>query len=200
MQGVWQSEGYGNVYAIQGSTLRAFEVTTATCVLAFSAQKVSSKTRQDTFKRRGGSLLLFTAEAGNDRGVLTLPGMLSTIAIKRLPGMPSVCVSLAPNTPAANFDVFTRTFSEQYIGIALRNTPWPDLVANSRRQVTDRTTAPELFQIFESLLAQFADLHTAIEAPSLKRESRPFFVTIPAGSSRATSTGSRARAAALSSR
>ena len=89
--------------------------------------------------------------------------------------MPAVCDHHTANTSPANFEVFTRTFSEQYIAFDLRQIQWDQLVAANRKKVTSKTTPTELFDVLESMLKQLGDLHTGIEAHGLKRESPDFF-------------------------
>ena len=38
LDGVWQSQGYGYVFEVTGSHLKAFEVTSTTCVAGFTAR------------------------------------------------------------------------------------------------------------------------------------------------------------------
>src|SRR6266851_3477674 len=38
LQGVWRSQGYGYVFEVLGSQLKAFEVTSTTCVAGFTAR------------------------------------------------------------------------------------------------------------------------------------------------------------------
>jgi len=39
LEGFWRSEGYGYVFEIRGSSLKAFDVTKTTCVFDFTAQR-----------------------------------------------------------------------------------------------------------------------------------------------------------------
>src|SRR5438105_5046499 len=103
LDGVWRSQGYGNLYQIHGPTLKTFEVTTTTCVPSFTAKAIAG--REATFKSRIG---VFSISAGtsDNRKLLQYADSLSTIKIERLPNMPAVCDPPTPNTPLGNFEVF----------------------------------------------------------------------------------------------
>jgi len=59
LDGVWKSEGYGDVYEIRCRELQEFQVTIGTCVLGLSAKKLNSEIRgKETFGERGGNLFL----------------------------------------------------------------------------------------------------------------------------------------------
>jgi hypothetical protein len=55
---VWRSEGYGYVFEIQGQGLKAFEVTTRTCVPSFTAKRDISSVpdREATFRTADGDV------------------------------------------------------------------------------------------------------------------------------------------------
>src|SRR6266542_2739488 len=82
MDGVWRSQGYGNVFDIHGPTLNAFEVTNTTCV----------------------------AGGGADHKLLHSEGSASDERIDRIPRLPAVCDHPTENTPAGNFEVFAQTW------------------------------------------------------------------------------------------
>jgi len=168
LEGVWQSQGYGNVYEIRGATLNAFEVTTQTCVHSFTANRLMIVTpgREATFKAPKGDMFVISAGGADDHK------LLNHLKIDRLPRMPGVCDPPTANTPLDNFDVFTRTFAEHYVAFSLRHIAWDKVVADNRQKVTSRTTPTQLFDVLESMIKPLGDLHTGIGAPKLKRESQ----------------------------
>jgi hypothetical protein len=172
LDGVWQSQGYGNVYEIRGSTLRAFEVSTRTCVPGFAAKRLSIAIpgREATFKERGGGMFFIGSGIDSDHKTLNHPDGLSKIRIDRLPRMPALCDPPTQNTPLGNFEVFSRTFSEHYIAFDLKRIDWDKVVTDYRSKITPQTTPAQLFDIFEAMIKPFADIHTGIGAPTLKRE------------------------------
>ena len=172
LDGVWQSQGYGNVYEIRGSTLKAFEVTTRTCVPGFTAKllTIAIPGREATFKERGGDQFFIGSGSDSDHKTLNHPDGLSKIRIDRLPRMPAVCGPPTENTPLGNFEVFSRTFAEHYIAFDLKRIDWDKVVTDHRSKVTPQTTPAQLFDLFEAMIKPLADIHTGIQAPNLKRE------------------------------
>jgi hypothetical protein len=179
LDGIWQSEGYGNVYQIRGATLSTFEITAQTCVAGFTARRLNNSLpdREATFRTRDKDLFFFSAGSDDDHKLLIHPDGLSKIRIRRLPHLPAVCDTPTANTPAANFEVFTRTFAEHYIAFDRRRIDWDQAVAANRGKITPSTTPRQLFNVLSSLLQPLGDLHTGLEAPSLKRESPDVFRT-----------------------
>ena len=172
LDGVWQSEGYGNVYEIRGKTLNAYDVTTRTCVPDFSATRVvvTNPGHNDTFKARGEDPIVISAGKGDDDRTLN-----RKMRIDRIPRLPAVCSPPTENTPIGNFEVFTRTFSEQYNAFDLRQVDWNKLVEDNRAKIAPQTTPVQLFEIFDAMIRRFGDLHTGIQARQLKRESPDTF-------------------------
>ncbi len=179
LDGVWQSQGYGYVFEIQGPDLKSFEVTSTTCVLGFTArlQKVVTPGREATFKTSEKDLFFIRSsksnpESGEKR--LHFEGSASDLLVHRVQKVPRVCETPSPNTPAGNFEVFARTFDEQYISFGLKHANWKKIVADNRPKVISQITPTQLFDILQAMIEPFHDAHTAISAPSLKREFEGF--------------------------
>jgi tricorn protease-like protein len=81
-----------------------------------------------------------------------------------------ICDPPTANTPRDNYEVFTRTFAENYISFDLKQINWDKVVADNRARVTSTTTPAQLFEILESMIKPFGDIHTNIDAPKLKRQ------------------------------
>jgi len=171
LEGVWRSQGYGDVFEIHGATLKIFEVTSTTCVTGFTAKRsaAASPNREATFQWPYGEYFV-RAGGADDHKLLHVEGSVSDIRIDRLPQMPAVCDQPAANTPRDNFEVFTRTFGEHYISFDLKNTNWDQVVAANRAKVNSTTTPAQLFDIFEGMIKPFGDAHTSIGAPKLNRD------------------------------
>lgn len=172
LEGVWRSQGYGLVIAIQGPAAQTYEVTATTCVPGASA-KMESDTpadREAIIKTRDGGVAFVRAGGKSDHKRLHIEGAASDIRIDRQPDLPAVCLQPTPNTPQANFEVFTRTWAENYISFDLKHADWGKIVAENRAKVTAQTTPAELFDILEAMIKPFGDAHTRISAPALKRD------------------------------
>jgi len=85
--------------------------------------------------------------------------------LRRAAQRPAVCDRPTPNTPTANFDVFARTWAEQYGFFDIKHADWSAIVAANRRRVTDSTTPESLFAVLRDMIEPFHDAHTFISAP-----------------------------------
>ena len=106
--------------------MKAFEVTTQTCVLGFSATRIARRNlgQDEIFRAKGRDPIIVTAGKGTDDKLVN-----HSVQIDRLPQLPPVCTAPTENTPLGNFDVFTRTFAEHYIAFDLRHVDWDKIVS-----------------------------------------------------------------------
>ncbi len=171
MDGVWRSQGYGNVFEIHGPTLNAFEVTTTTCVAGGTAAVDTTPVpgRMATFRTPGGSEMFVRAGGSADHKLLHSEGSASDERIDRIPRLPAVCDHPTENTPAGNFEVFAQTWAEHYISFDLKKTDWGKVVETNRSKVTSNTTPTELFDVLEKMIGPFGDTHSFIAAPEIDR-------------------------------
>ena len=190
VEGVWGDHAGGNVYQIQGTTLRSFELTERTCVLGFVARRepTSSQDEGISFVAPRAN---FSVRPGmdDDHKVMAVPGQAVVQTLTRLPELPSGCTSPTRDTPLGNFEVFTQTFAERYAGLESRGVDWPGIVTSAKSKLNETTTRTELFDLLEHLLEPLHDLHTSVWAPELKRSSREFWRVGPAN---VMTSGSRA--------
>jgi hypothetical protein len=170
LDGIWRSQGYGYAFDIQGSKLKAFEVTTTTCVPGFTADRATIATpgSEATFKTSDGDEFFVRESADPDHKLMHNEGSASDMRIDRVPKMPEVCDKPTANTPTYNFEIFTRTWAEHYISFDLKHTYWEKLVTENRSKVNAKTTPAQLFHVLESMIKEFGDAHTFISAPALK--------------------------------
>jgi hypothetical protein len=154
MQGVWQSQGWGSVYEIHGPVLRSYEITTSTCVPAFSARWRASESSADqaTFRSSKEGTLYVVVGEGPDHMRVQRHGALTSITLRRITELPKVCSPPTANTLLGNFDVFAETFSENYIGFDLRYMNWDQTMTQQRGKVTAQTTQAELFDILSAMI------------------------------------------------
>jgi hypothetical protein len=176
LDGVWRSEGYGLVFQIQGSNLKTFEVTTATCVADGTALRNGnvSNSRGATFKTSDAHVFSVRSGGSANHKTLHSEGSASDVRIDRIPQLPTFCEHPTPNTPAGNFEVFVRTWTENYILFDQATIDWDAVVEKNRRKITADTTSAALFDILQGMIEPFHNRHTFIEAPDLKREFSTF--------------------------
>ena len=168
LDGTWQSEGYGNIFVIEGAHIEPFEFTTTTCVKGpvtrFVASRKVKNTDGDGFTFRDGDSADYK---------LASPGE-AEIRLDRLAALPPVCSHLTPNTPAANFEVFARTFAEHYIRLDLQHADWDTLTERARGAIKPDTSPTQLFEIMKDLVEPFGDEHSGIYAPAIHRDFEGF--------------------------
>lgn len=87
VDGLWRSQGYGYVFEIEGPTLKAFEVTSTTCVPGFTAALDATAVpgREATFKTPDGQVLFIRAGGTADHRLLHNDGSASDVRIDRIP-------------------------------------------------------------------------------------------------------------------
>ena len=142
LDGVWRSQGYGDVFRIQGRDLREFDVTSKTCVAGFTARGLAATDREAAFKIAGGAVLVLKSGSSNDHKLLHFDFSDSDIRIDRLPEMPTVCDPPTADTPRDNYEVFTRTFAENYISFDLKQINWDKVVADNEARSLPRRHQP----------------------------------------------------------
>ena len=172
LDGVWRSEGYGLVFDIQGATLKSFEVTATTCMPGDAAQREETNIdgSKGTFKTKDEDVFFIRSRGTADHRLLHDVGSASDVRIDRIAKLPAVCDHPTPNTPQGNFQVFTRTWAENYILFDRQKADWDAIVAANRSKITGKTTPAELFDILAGMIESFHNLHTYVDAPDLKRE------------------------------
>lgn len=171
LDGFWQSEGYGYVFQISGSTLKAFEVTTTTCVESFVARKRRATVlgREATFVTKNDGVFFIRTGGTNDRKLMHQEETVPDILIRRVTALPPVCSEPTANTPLGNFEVFAQTWAEHYISFDRRNTDWKGVVADARQKIHADISPEELFTLLETMIEPMGDLHTYVSAPKLNR-------------------------------
>ena len=171
LDGSWSSEGYGLYFDVSGRTLKAFEVTAISCLPSFTAQRSAAENSADVVFNVVGRPTTYVFRSGGspDRRLLHMNGAASDIVIRRRRGAPAACSTPTPDTAMANFDVFARTWAEQYGFFDVKKADWPAVVAAHRPAVTDRTTPTELFQTLREMIEPFEDAHTSISANNIDR-------------------------------
>jgi hypothetical protein len=147
-------------------------VTSTTCVFGFIAERdpASVAGREATFTHDRGEMFFIRAGGKRDHKLLHNEGSASDVRLDRLARLPALCDHPAPNTPASNFEVFTRTWAENYILFDQKRVDWAEVVRTNQSKIRLETTPAELFDILAGMIEPLHDRHTFIEAPDLKRD------------------------------
>lgn len=168
LDGHWRTEGHGLHFEVTGSTLKAYELTATSCLPSFTAERVHNATGQDVAFKVVDSPATYIFRSGvSGRGLVHRNGSASDMVVHRLGAPPAQCNEPIPDTPLTNFDVFARTWAEQYGFFDLKNADWKAITARNRPRVSDRTTPQELFRILREMIEPFEDAHTSIRAAAI---------------------------------
>jgi hypothetical protein len=169
LAGSWRSEGYGLYIEVSGSTLKAYEVTAISCLPSFTAERTNEDASGNmTFNVVGRPATYIVRSGGtSNHRLLHLNGAASDIVIRRIDSAPTACAQKIADTPLTNFDVFARTWAEQYGFFDLKKANWQAVITERRSSVSERTTPRELFQILRGMIEPFEDAHTSIRAEAI---------------------------------
>jgi len=170
LDGLWLTDGYGQLIEFQGDNLRAYEITTLSCIPASKATRrtEASTVHEIVFAGEDGTLRISPGPLADTRW-LHEDGSVSNILIRRAGSRPELCDQPPADTPLSNYQVFWETFSEHYPFFALRQMNWPAVDKKFRPQVTPETKPEELFRILSDLIEPLHDAHTSIRAKSIQQ-------------------------------
>ena len=113
--GLWLTDGYGDLIDIQGDDLRIYEITSLSCI---SARKVPRRTEvgaanETVFAGEGDTLRIFPGPSPDTRW-LHEDWSVSNVLLRRTDSRPEPCAQHSADTPLANYHVFWETFAEHY--------------------------------------------------------------------------------------
>ncbi|MCY1060129.1 S41 family peptidase [Nannocystis sp. SCPEA4] len=151
--GVWQSQGYGYVLAVDGRRVRLFDVAGDVCV----EQRDLDASVLPFFDR---------ARLEPDGATMVLASALDSYEFRfaRAPALPRACTPPTANTPRANFEAFAAFFAHHYAFFGLYGVDWASRVAAARERVTGATDDAALFAVLRELVLPLTDSHIKIEA------------------------------------
>ena len=165
--GLWLSEGYGYFFDVTPDTLHAYEITSISCIASFTgAARPTPSGAVAAYQLTGAPaivLLLNDSTAGRMR--FHENGAASDIILRQTPARPATCDHPTPDTPLSNFDVFARTWAEQYGFFDIRHVDWPAVVAANRGKVSDTTSPAGLFAVLRGMIEPLGDAHTFVIGP-----------------------------------
>lgn len=171
LDGLWQTEGYGQLYEIEGDQFQMYAVTAVTCTPTLSGQIRPGGDLQEAWL----DIHILSENGVNNIGVQVLPsttpdekqfivdGIASHMNLRRLTDWPQTCQQPTPNTPQASFDAFWHTYAEHYPFFAMKGVDWQAVRDQYRSQITHNTSDAELFDIFTTMIAPLEDAHTWIQ-------------------------------------
>ena len=177
LDGLWLSDGSGMLFDVRGKAVRAFEITSISCLPAWQVTGSTDPSRN--------SGVIFTQNAGMRRFFLdTMPDIArfqsdcsaADILLRKVQQYPKSYKEPLANTPQANYAIFWQTFGENYPFFALHHVDWAGMDREYRPRVTGQTSSGDLFRILRKMIEPLHDAHTSLNAASLKQQfkgSRP---------------------------
>ena len=170
LDGLWLTDGYGELIEFQGDELHWFEITQVSCVPAGKAtRKSGAGTDTEIVFVDEGAVVRVTPGSSPDTRWLHEDGSVSNILLRRTDSRPEVCGRTLADTPVTNYQVFWATFAEHYPFFALRKMDWLAVDKKFRPEVTPATKPEELFRILSEMIEPLHDAHTGIRAKSIQQ-------------------------------
>ncbi|PPS68305.1 MULTISPECIES: S41 family peptidase [Streptomyces] len=156
--GLWRMDGYGTVLSLDGDTLQEFQTTSVSCLKGDSARR----TGPGTYATADGATLTVRPGPGGNRATLGYDTSVGHRSLRRIQELPADCTRPTPKDPRAAFDVFWRSFAENYPFFAAKGVDWQAMRDRYRPEVHADTTREELFGIFSDMVRPLYDAHVAV--------------------------------------
>jgi hypothetical protein len=170
LDGLWLTDGYGELIEFKGDELRSFEITKQSCIpVGKATRKSGADTDKEIVFADEGDVTRVTPGSSPDTRWLHEDGSVSSILLRRTGSRLEVCGKTLADAPMTNYQVFWETFAEHYPFFALRKMDWQAVDKKYRPQVTPATKPEELFRILSDMIDPLHDAHTFISAKSIQQ-------------------------------
>lgn len=175
LDGVWQTEGYGWIYAVEGPDISVFEATSETCVQVVRGTILSEDTGEGAradLEVPGLFTLGMTISEGDEGELYFLAdGLILAPEAHDIEALPASCSQAPDAGDVAVFDTVTRWFDEHYALFDDRDVDWSAMVSEERARLTSDSPSP-LLEVLTSLLGPLEDAHVSIQGPEGTFEGR----------------------------
>ena len=142
INGIWKSDGYGNLLEIRDEKATLYSLTEISCV---KERELALNEFKYTF-------------IGKDRIKLTINESITEFWYTKLTELPKVARNGGtPGTtdPLTNFDIFAKTFDENYAFFKERGVSWETLKTESRAKVNEAN----FFEVLSEIVIKTKDSH-----------------------------------------
>ena len=175
LDGLWLTDGYGELIDFQGDKLRTYQTTTLSCIASENATRKpnTGAANEMVFANDDDTFRILPGTSADTRWFHE-DGSVSNILLRRTGPPPKPCSQPLADTPVTNYQVFWETFAEQYPFFALRHMDWLAVDKKLRPQVTLDTKPDELFRILSEMIDPLHDAHTFINAKSIQKRFHGF--------------------------
>ncbi|MFJ9708722.1 S41 family peptidase [Streptomyces sp. NPDC101234] len=166
LDGVWRTDGYGTVLAVDGRGLQEYQTTAVSCLKGdFSG----AAAKQGTYDSDDGDVLTLRPAPDGRRAQLSDDSSVGYRRLQRIGSLPATCTHppstgrLPSSDPRASFDVFWQSFEENYPFFAAKGIDWHAVRNHYRPLVHRDTTRSELFDIFSRMITPLHDAHVLVQ-------------------------------------
>ncbi|RBQ19403.1 protease [Spongiactinospora rosea] len=160
-EGIWRTDGYSMVVSAGDGRLRLYETTATGCVAGDVGKEQAER---GVYTLSDGTVLTLRPGAHARRARMLASGSSGERGLIRIGGLPAACAKSPPSDPVSAFDMFWRTFAENYPFFASKGVDWAEVRDRHRPKVGQDTTPDQLFTIFRDMIEPLGDAHTAVIA------------------------------------
>ncbi|MBZ4323511.1 S41 family peptidase [Streptomyces huiliensis] len=173
LDGVWRTDGYGMLVSVEGGgrRLRTYDTTAVSCLPGLFEAKGNGSGRFTDAEDAGVTI----APTGRGRARLDYEGSVGHVVLRRAEALPADCTA-GPEPgeggrpdPRRVFDVFWRTYAENYPFFKAHGVDWKAVGDRFRPRVTAHTTDDELFDVLSRMIEPLHDGHTSVVVSKHKR-------------------------------
>jgi len=168
--GVWSTDGYGMIITVGYRHGYVYQTTADSCLFVQRADRIGPPGAGDVQRFGfGGVVTTLAWAAPRGRGWIHPLGSAGNIGMHRIGRLPTRCTRPTPGDSVTSFDIFWRTFAENYPFFSVQRINWPAVVSRYRARVRARTTPGELFNVFVAMVRPLHNAHVDVISADLKR-------------------------------
>jgi hypothetical protein len=162
---VWQSDGYGWIYALDGDELKIYETTSISCLPSRTLHQIGQPD-PDGPRQFGRNGVVSQTLRASTSGPATAHqvGTAADVELRPLPTLPAQCTQPTSDDPVTTFDIFWTTFAENYNSFGRKHIDWLAVRDRYRPMVNEDTGSHALFRILRQMIAPLGDVHTTVDA------------------------------------
>jgi hypothetical protein len=163
VDGIWRTDGYGMVIVIGRGHGTALQTTAISCLPGQQADQLGPPGPHGVVRFGFGGITTTTVwPTSRTHAWLHALGSAGNIGLERIRVLPRLCTRPAPTGPVASFDIFWKTFAENYPFFAAQKIDWRAVRARYRPLVNAHTTDLQLYKILVDMTRPLHNAHTAV--------------------------------------